>query len=130
MAFIKLELLYEDVAEQLGPVLEPEDRIAAGDIGALGFYSGARILDTVGLISPRSLPYYPLPSSYYAINYAIAPELIMQENPEYLVMLEVYGRNGLLKNPQFIERYQLLQQIPTDIYGSQGMLVFQFIGQP
>jgi len=125
MAFIRLELAYEQAAADLRPLLRPDDVLAAGDIGALGYYTQARILDTVGLISPESIDYYPLPESFYTINYAIPPALITDRQPDYLVMLEVYGREGLLRDPVFNEMYRLRRVYPSDIYGSVGMLVFE-----
>jgi hypothetical protein len=128
MAWYQLELLYRQAASRLNQEIaghEGEITVAAGDVGVLGFYTGARILDTVGLNSPQSLRYYPLDPSYYEINYAIPPELILDNQPEYIVILEVYGRRGLLKDPRFQESYRLIEKIPTDIYGSDGMLIFK-----
>jgi hypothetical protein len=125
MAYIELEMLYQDVAEQLRPELEPDHTVAAADVGAVGYYTQARILDTLGLISPESVPYYPLPEEDLVINYAIPTELIQDLQPDYLIILEVYGRNTLLKDPLFHNLYDLLQEVPTDIYGSEGMLIFQ-----
>jgi hypothetical protein len=82
-------------------------------------------LDTVGLNSPQSTTYYPLDDSLYVINYAIPPDLIIDQRPDYVVILEVYGREGLLKDRRFISDYTLRQVIPTDIYGSRGMLIYQ-----
>jgi hypothetical protein len=50
--------------------------------------------------------------------------------PEYIVILEVYGREGLLKDPRLQDAYQLRQVIDADIYGSQGMLIFRRLGNP
>jgi hypothetical protein len=52
------------------------------------------------------------------------PDLILDEKPEYVVLLEVYGRNGLLRDPRFQNKYRVCAQYPTDIYGSRSMLVF------
>ena len=49
----------------------------------------------------------------------------MDQKPDYVVFLEVYGRLGLLHDPQFLSAYQLFQYIDTDIYGSHGLLVYQ-----
>jgi hypothetical protein len=125
MAYIRLELLYQEAAAALGDVDLTAKTIAAGDIGALGYYTQARILDTIGLISPNSQGYYPLPDSYYTINYAIPPDLILDSKPDYLIILEVYGRNGLLDDERFVNHYRLIHEIPTDIYGSRGMLIFK-----
>ncbi len=128
MAWYEIELLYRQAADivladsafhnNTSPVL------AAGDVGVLGYYTRMKILDTVGLNSPESLNYYPLDPSYYAINYAIPPALILDQQPDYLVVQEVYIRNGLLQNEQFQNNYRLLAKIPNNIYGSDGMLIF------
>jgi hypothetical protein len=128
MAFIKLELIYEEVGRNLKDEIAPGEILSAGDIGALGYFTGARILDTVGLISPEVAHYYPLPESYYEINYAIAPDLILDKQPDYLVILEIYGRNELLEHPEFEGNYDLLNVLDTDLYGSEGMLVYERTG--
>jgi hypothetical protein len=125
MAWFKLELLYRQAAEWVRPRLEAGDVIAAGDIGAVGWYSGAPILDTVGLISPQAVPYYPLDPSLLVITYAMSPELIQDLQPEYIIALEVYVRRSLLSAPWFQEAYTLAHRLDTDIYGSDGMLIFE-----
>jgi hypothetical protein len=127
MAYYQLELLYRQAADILAPEIAARPQpplLAAGDVGVLGYFTQARILDTVGLNSPISTRYYPLDSSFYAINYAIPPDLILDTRPDYLVILEVYGRDGLLKDDQFLQAYQLKAKIPTDMYGSDGLLIF------
>jgi arabinofuranosyltransferase len=125
MAWHKLELYYAQVGRALAPRLTPASVVAAGDVGALGYYSRARILDTVGLMSPEATAYYPLDPSLYTIIYSIPPLLILNQKPDYVVLLEVYGRAGLLQDARFNADYLLIQRIDTDIYGSQGLLVYQ-----
>jgi hypothetical protein len=134
MAWYQLELLYRRAAENLAEInLENQSGsltyhspvLAAGDVGVLGFYTPFRILDTVGLNSPQSTEYYPLDESNYVINYAIPPDLILDNKPDYIVMLEVYGREGLLKDSRFLASYALREKIPTDIYGSDGKLIIE-----
>jgi hypothetical protein len=125
MAYIQLELFYHLVAADLKPHVRPDTVIAAGDIGALGYDTNARILDTLGLISPQTLRHYPLDPSLYVIPYAMSPQLILDQQPDWLVAPEVYLRRGVLLNTQFQAQYQLLETIPTDIYGSHGLLVFR-----
>jgi hypothetical protein len=124
MAYIRLELLYEQAASLLQDDLESGQTIAVGDIGTLGYITNARILDTVGLISPDATTYYPLPERAYVINYAIPAQMINDLQPDYLVMLEVYGRQTLLRDSRFLDSYTLVEEIPTDMYGSEGMLIF------
>lgn len=128
MAYIQLELYYEEAAGFLkahSPLPLPQITIAAGDVGVLGYRTNARILDTVGLNSPQTLTYYPLAPEMYVINYAIPTRLILDELPEYVILLEVYGRNTLLMSREFLSRYHLIYQIETDIYGSKGLLIFE-----
>ena len=125
MAWYKLELLYRQAADFVAPQMAPGDNLAAGDVGVLGYYTPARILDTVGLNSPETLAYYPLDPSYYVINYAVAPDLILDQQPDWVIILEVYGRLGLLPDPRFQAQYELVKTLDTDIYGSEGMLIFR-----
>ncbi|MBN2555342.1 MAG: hypothetical protein JXA97_05330 [Anaerolineales bacterium] len=125
MAYIKLELLYQEAASVLIPLLEPGDLLAAGDIGALGYDTDAVMLDTLGLISPQSVGYYPLPDSDYVINVAMPSDLLLEEQPMFLVALEVYGRRTFLQDESFLNMYDCIQNLPSDIYGSDGMLIFE-----
>lgn len=124
MAWFKLELLYHAASQIVKPFLTPQTTLAAGDVGVLGYFTQVRILDTVGLNSPEALDYYPLDDQYYVTNYAVAPDLIIDQQPDLVVLLEVYGRLGLFQDLRFIEQYDLLALIPTDIYGSEGMLIY------
>jgi hypothetical protein len=124
MAYIQLELHYQRAAEILQDQIQPGQTLAAGDIGVLGYVTQAHIFDTLGLITPQASKYYPLIESAYVGNYAIAPDLINDYRPDFIVFPEIYGRKTLLEDPQFLESYDLMKTIPTDIYGSEGMLIF------
>jgi hypothetical protein len=124
MAWFKLELLYDHAAEIVSSSAAPGDRLCAGDIGVLGYRTGLEILDTVGLVTPESWSHYPADPDLYIINYAIPAELVLALDPDYVVILEVYGRKGLVPDPRFQARYRLLRKLETDIYGSDGMLIY------
>jgi hypothetical protein len=125
MAWTKLEILYEQAAEIVNSHWKTGDVVAAGDVGVLGWETRASILDLVGLNSPITGNYFPLDQSKYVINYAVPADLVMDMHPEFVVVLEVYIRKTLLKDPRFVKEYQLLEKIPTDFYGSDGMLIYQ-----
>lgn len=125
MAYIQLELLYQEAAEKIQSYLAEGGVLAAGDVGVLGFQTGAPILDLVGLNSPQVTAYYPLDPALYSINYAVAPQSILDAQPAAIVILEVYGREGLLKSEAFQSQYELVETIDTDMYGSRGMLLFR-----
>lgn len=131
MAFHELELNYANMAARLREShgLEDHHRLAAGDIGALGFYSRAQILDTIGLITRDLETYYADHDYLESIrvtdsNYVIPPDLIMDAMPDYVVVMEGFIRNGLATDARFIENYELIEFIRTDYYGI-GMLAFQ-----
>ncbi len=125
MAYIKLELLYTQAIESFDPPVDQEALIASGDIGVVGYLSQSAILDLVGLISPQTTEYFPLPEDSYVINYAIPSRLILDLEPDYVIMLEVYGRRTLLRSAEFEQLYALKDEFPTDIYGSEAMLIFE-----
>ncbi|MEA3375248.1 MAG: glycosyltransferase family 39 protein, partial [Chloroflexota bacterium] len=124
MAWFQLELLYTRAADVVLAHAEPGDTLCAGDIGALGYLTDMPILDTVGLVTPEARRYYPANPDIYAINYAIPADLVLALDPDFVVILEVYGRRGLIPDPEFQDRYHLLKKLETDIYGSDGMLIF------
>jgi hypothetical protein len=130
MARIKLELFYRQAAKLLNDRLQPGDVVAIGDIGVVGWFTNAPILDTVGLVSPQVVCYYPLDPSQMVIIYAIAPDLIRDLEPQYLVTLEAYVRKSVLPDPWFQQAYVLVEDLNTDSLDtgsirSGGMLIFQ-----
>jgi hypothetical protein len=127
MAWFKLEQLSRRATLDLmaNQPVTPQARIAAADIGAIGYESEVPILDTLGLVSPEAAAYYPLPDEAYVIPYAVSTELILDERPDYLIVLEVYARNTLLRSTAFDAQYDLYKAWPTDIYGSNSLLVYR-----
>lgn len=132
MAWHKIELLYEDVAMQLKDEygVTPQTVVASGDIGAVGYFSRATILDTVGLVTPAVSSYYPVSPSIIpeGQNYAIPPQLILDNKPAFLVAMESMVRLGLEQDATFKADYELVREIPTDFYG-KGMYVYARRGE-
>lgn len=130
MAFHELELNYEMMANRLVQEqgTDAQTLIAAGDIGALGFYTNATILDTIGLVTKGLNGYYDSAKQQDIIpsgaNYAIPPEMIFERQPDYLVVMVDFIKLGLQQDPRFDEQYELLYTIETDYYGGQ-MLVYR-----
>jgi len=128
MAWHKLELLYQEVGEQIRDAegVDHTTLVAAGDIGAIGYYSEARILDTIGLVTPEMTAYYPVDEELLipGANYAVPPDLILDYCPQFVVLMESFVRNGLAKDPRFTERYIEERFIPTDFYGT-GMILYR-----
>ncbi len=130
MAYIKLELTYLEAAEKLKGQANRQTLIAAGDIGAIGYATGARIYDTLGLITPDARRYYPLPPEAIVpgLPYAIPAQLILDAQPDFVVIVEGYGRNTFLRDPDFLARYELIETFESDAtqdYYSRGMLIYR-----
>lgn len=128
MAWHKLELLYQAVGEEIRDTegVDHDTVVAAGDIGAIGYFTEAHILDTIGLVTPEMTAYYPVDEALLSpgASYAVPPEIILDYHPEYVVLMESFVRNGLAKDPRFTARYVEDRFIPTDFYGT-GMLVYR-----
>lgn len=131
MAFHDIELNYRRMAEILRNDygLRESDTLAAGDIGALGYYSRARIFDTIGLVTEGAADYYSDPAALRALraegqNYVIPPDLILDREPDFLVVMEGFIRNGLAQDPRFTAQYELIEVIPVEYYGT-GMLAYR-----
>lgn len=122
MAWHEIELLYQDVATDLvaNHGVTPQTVVASGDIGAIGYFTRAIIVDTVGLVTPAMRAYYPVDPALIPsdANYAIPPQMIADTNPEFLVAMESMVRLGLEQDADFTARYDLLRAIPTDFYGT------------
>ncbi len=130
MAYMKIELTYLEAAERLKGEITADTVIAAGDIGAIGYAAGARIYDTLGLITAEARQYYPVPREAIVppLPYAIPTRLILDAQPDILVILEAYGRNTFLRDPEFQARYRLTDTLVSEgtrDYSSEGMLIFK-----
>lgn len=126
MAWHQIELLYADMARYLRTErgVTRATRVASGDIGAIGYYTGATIIDTVGLVTPENTRYYPVDPALVIAgsNYAIPPQLIRDTAPEYLVTMEAFVRLGLAREDWFTDEYALILSYPTDFYGTAMQL--------
>ncbi|MBN1287879.1 MAG: glycosyltransferase family 39 protein [Anaerolineae bacterium] len=122
------EIVYARIGQRLAAEfhVDFDTVVATSDIGALGYYSGATILDTVGLVSPASSDYYPAPSDWIepGQTYALPPAVINDGAPDYVVVMEIHARHGLLHDATFNASYTLLWKEPTTIFDTDGILIF------
>jgi hypothetical protein len=123
------EQLYLSVGEQLAATLPPDAVVAAPEIGALGYASNLRVLDTVGLVSPSALPYYPLPADQLVTDNAIPAGLIDDRQPDAVVTLDAFASRSLLPDAAFGRQYELAARYPASVWQSQELLVFRRVGQ-
>jgi Gpi18-like mannosyltransferase len=128
MAWNEAEILQEQVGQMIAARARPDAVIAAGDIGAIGWGSNLRILDTVGLISPQATPYYPVDADMLGESgYAVAPDLVFDLKPDYISLMESYGDKGLFIDPRFEQQYRLIAEYPIEVGHSTRLLVYERI---
>ena len=121
------EQLYLSVGQYLAGSLPVNAVVAAPEIGAIGYASNLRMLDTVGLVSPAALPYYPLPADQVVTDNAIPPRLINDQKPDAVVTLDAFVQRSLLLDAAFQHDYRLEASYPANVWQSQELLVFRRI---
>jgi hypothetical protein len=74
------ERLRKPIGLALKKLVQPGERVMLEPIGYIGYFSGARILDSVGLVSPEAIPYYR--------KGAVSPYLDMMRDlkPEWVLL--------------------------------------------
>ena len=79
-------------------VTDDNELVAAEDIGYFGYYSGCRILDRDGLVSPVSVPYN---------SNAAYIDLIIDTRPKWVAVTAGSPISEFILSPEFLERYAL-----------------------
>jgi len=83
-----------------------DERVLLEPIGYAGYYSGRRILDMVGLVSPEVLPYYHTPHALSGIVSGLGPEWLCLRVLERDLLHE---QDPTLPEP----KYQFVQSFPS-----------------
>jgi arabinofuranosyltransferase len=119
------EQLMLDIGRGLAESLPATAVVAAPEIGALGYASNLHILDTVGLVSPVALRYYPLLPDQLVTDNAIPPQLIVDQRPDVVVTLDAFAQRSLLPDAAFESAYRLERSYPAPIWQSEELLLFR-----
>lgn len=79
------ERLRKPIGLALKEIVKPGERVMLEPIGYIGYFSGARILDAVGLVSPEVIPYYRqgAVSPYLDLMHDLKPEWVLLRAGEY-----------------------------------------------
>lgn len=105
------------VGKALKPHVRPGQRIAAPEIGALGWaLPDVPILDTAGLVSREVVVYWarrPLPGAH---DGAIHPDAIKDLRPAWLVSVPAFMR-FLVREPWFFEAYKGAGSVGSKRFG-------------
>jgi hypothetical protein len=118
--------MYRQVALDYAQAWHPETVLALPEIGALGYYSRSQVVDTVGLVSPASVAYYPVPMDQVLGDNAVPRALIRDVRPDYVVSLDTFVAGSLMTDPWFESSYQLIDERPTPTLPNyKALLVFR-----
>ncbi len=93
-----LEAVHKQIGDYLYAHADESAKIAAEDIGYIGYYSRKIILDRDGLVSPSAVPYNR------SGNYV---QLIYDYKPDWVVVSENSPISGFYNSQLFISKYQL-----------------------
>lgn len=93
-----LENVHRRIGDYLYAHTDPDDIIAAEDIGYMGYYSKRRILDRDGLISPVAVSYNR--NGRYR-------DLIIDQKPDWLVCAVGSPISGFVNDSTFISKYKI-----------------------
>ncbi|MFQ5499006.1 MAG: hypothetical protein ACE5FH_04980 [Candidatus Zixiibacteriota bacterium] len=99
-----MRTVHKQIGEYLGSHSEDTDRVAAEDIGYIGYYSGLYILDRDGLVSPAAIP-YNREGRYLA--------LILDHSPQWVVLAVGSPVSLFRQSDRFHECYQLQKQFKS-----------------
>jgi hypothetical protein len=124
------ERLYEKVATDYDGRWDGSTLIALPEIGAIGYHTRAQVLDTVGLVSPSAVRYYPIPNAQLLADNAVPSALIRDARPDYVVTLDRFIKGTLTPDPWFFDNYQLVEA--RDLYDRdvQTLLVYRRADSP
>ncbi len=112
------ENTYAATAAALAPRLTPNSVVALPEIGAFGYATDARILDTEGLVSPRA-------TRVGSAGGNLA-DLVEQTRPDFIVGLDCM-LDPALESPRISSQYRLLWQTSTPIWTCHAMRTYERI---
>ncbi len=102
--------------------LSPSDLVAAPEIGAVGYYTRARILDTSGLVTPASLRYHDAAWKTRGSGLSggnVPPRLLGELRPDYVVSLTAFLEPLLEAEPAALRPYERIATYPAGFMGSR-----------
>ena len=120
---------YRQAAEMLNRVIRPGERVAAPEVGSLGYYLKGYVIDSCALVSPEALPYLPVPEGERLgpENGAISVELVQGMQPEWVVTMPTFAARSLLASDWFRRNYQAWgkAELPRPLWGSDAIYIFR-----
>ena len=112
------EEVYARAAAQLR--LDASAKVAAPEIGALGWATRARVVDAVGLVSPEALRWIDRP---LAGGGTIPPGLLRGTDADALVALDRFLDPALAADPHALDGWTEIARLPARAFGGAGTVL-------
>jgi hypothetical protein len=107
----------EVMARDLNTIIEPDETLAAHDIGAIGYFSDYKVIDLVGLVNPDALEYH---------NGRRLAEYLDEVRPEYVLAFpdwDVYFLHFYAAdNP---DKFEVVKTYPGGTYRIQPYVLYR-----
>ena len=111
---------------------DPKSTILSPEIGALGFEFKGEIIDALGLVSSKALPFHPMPVPEERDSGAIGAipwKLVEEIKPTYIVALDIFAKSLLASNTakQYNDISHEFNLSPIPLWKSKGILILKRI---
>jgi hypothetical protein len=119
---------YVRAASWVGRNSDPGARVAAAEIGVLGYLLDRRILDACGLVTHEALPFIPAsPEERGEETIVIPVAFVKATHPDFVVSLAAFVDPSLLRSPWFLSAYALADEEATGVEGTRfrSVLVYR-----
>jgi hypothetical protein len=119
--------LYREAARWLNTQGSGSSYIAASEIGVIGYtIPAARILDTVGLVSPEAVKFRAGRRAISEIGYDDgSTDLVLAMRPDYIVSLDSLGPSAMEASPIFRKEYRKVYEKPTEVFDSTSLQIWE-----
>ncbi len=118
-------LLYREAASYLSERGAGTLPVGVCEDGMFGYAFPGPVLTLDGLAAKEVVKYYPLSDSDYYSFFAVSPRAIEAFQPRYVLFLENFGRNSVLKDGFFLANYEQEQFWDLKIWGGKGLLLYK-----
>ena len=113
----EVHALLVGMAKDLNTIIEPNETVATHDIGAVGFFGDYEVLDLVGLINPKVVPYHK--------DRRLA-QYVDGARPDYLLMFPQWDFDFLHIYPgDYPKKYQLVRVYPGGVARVEPYLLYK-----
>jgi hypothetical protein len=122
-------VVYRQAAQWINAHARPGDRMAAPEIGALGYYWQGDLLDSCGLVSPEALPFLPIrpDAKGFSNDGAFDPEFVRATGAQWVASADIFMRRLAMPDPWFQQHYELVQTLPlrSSEFGAKAVLIYR-----